>query len=122
MTFIKTRYIPGRCPWIQISNAKVKLSRCMKPNETKTVLLLVSRPIQNGILHGFWWPGGSKHLARPRALIRSRDKGDISGRLYTQKFRYGSLLYSPLKMFSHYLRVLGVTVAFVPNIWVSEWP
>ena len=50
--------------------ATVNLSKCMKPNKTKTVLLLVSRRIQNGIMHCFWWPGGSKHFARPRALIR----------------------------------------------------
>ena len=49
----------------------------MKPNETKTVLLLVARQIQNGIMHGFWWPGGSKHLARPRALISSRDSSPV---------------------------------------------
>ena len=48
-----TRNVPGRCPWIKFFNAKGNLSKCMKPNETKTVALPVSRRVQNCIIYRY---------------------------------------------------------------------
>ena len=47
---------------------------------------------------------------------------DINGMKCMPAFRYGSLLYTPPKKFTHHYWFYGSRVVFVPKIWYLKWP
>ena len=75
-----------RCPGLRIFSSVEILSNCTHRDKTKNQTLLVSRRIQNGIIHWCWRPWSHKHFSQRRDLISSRDRDILKFHSPTKPF------------------------------------